>query len=48
MNPNSKKVEEFFTKIDNKFLQKVMIEIDNLTPEEKKVLLDKYHFVLYH
>jgi len=41
MNPNSKKVEEFFTKIDNKFLQKVMNEIDNLTPEEKKVLLDK-------
>jgi hypothetical protein len=41
MNPNSKKVEEFFKKIDNKFLQKVMIEIDNLTPEEKKVLLDK-------
>jgi hypothetical protein len=38
---NSKKVENFFEKIDNPFLKKIMNAIDQLTPEEKKVLLHK-------
>ena len=38
---NSKKVENFFEKIDNPFLKKIMNAIDTLTPEEEKVLLHK-------